>query len=108
MFCNPSLTHLGCLEVVRVDANNPPEIVFIAFADVRNLVLGQPTVFREVNTAYEDGRSDELAFLPLMYGLTGRSPSEDILTGRKRRFVAFLGGGGPARNTGLGWASRTS
>jgi hypothetical protein len=102
MLCNPSLTHLGCLEVVRVDDNNPPEIVFIAFADIRNLALWEPTVFRAVKITYEDGRPDEFAFLPLMYGLTGRSPSEDILTGRKSRFIAFLGGDGPESEYGIG------
>src|SRR5262249_36967356 len=102
LLCNPSLTHLGCLEVVRVDDNNPPEIVFIAFADIRKLALGEPTVFRAVNITYEDGRADEFAFVPLMYGLTGRSPSDDILTGRKSRFVAFLGGDGPASAYGIG------
>jgi hypothetical protein len=102
MLCNPSLTHLGCLEVVRVDDNNPPEIGFIAFADIHKLALWEPMVFRAVKITYEGGRPGEYAFVPLMYGLTGRSPSEDILTGRKTRFVAFLGGDGPASAYGIG------
>jgi hypothetical protein len=86
-----------------VDDKNPPEIVFIAFADIHKLVLDpEPTVFRCVNITYEDGRKDEFAFVPLMYGLTGLSPSDDILTGRKTRFVAFLGGDGPASEYGIG------
>ena len=47
-------------------------------------------------------RGDTIAFVPLMYGLTGCSPSDDILTGRKTRFVAFLGGDGPASAYGIG------
>ena len=75
----------------------------ISVTSPAQLVLDpEPTVFRAVNINYEDGRKDEFAFVPLMYGLTGLSPSEDVLTGRKTRFVAFLGGDGPASEYGIG------
>src|SRR5262249_43621400 len=91
-FLNPSLTHLGCLEVYRVDAaNQPTRIDFVGFDDLSSVVFAPPNLIRAAKLFYGDGRS-EIALVPLLYGLTWAIGNEYDRAGRMTRFVAHLDG----------------
>src|SRR5262249_13490706 len=63
LLCNPSLTHLGSLEVLRLDGRNRPrELAFVAFDDLRGVVMAPPNVFRAARLFFDDGRTDEIVF----------------------------------------------
>ena len=56
-FLNPSLTHLGCLEVYRVDAANQPiRLDFVGFDELSGVVFAPPNLIRAAKLFYEDGR----------------------------------------------------
>jgi hypothetical protein len=103
-FLNPSLTHLGCLEVYRVDvANQPTRIDFVGFDELSGIVFAPPNLIRAAKLFYEDGR-DEIVLVPLLYGLTWAIGNEYERAGRMTRFVAHLDGEdvGALRASGLG------
>jgi len=67
---NPSLTHLGCLEIYRVDAaNHPIEIDFVSFDDLSGVMFAPPSVIRAAKLFYDDGY-EEVVLVPMLYGLT--------------------------------------
>jgi hypothetical protein len=88
---NSSLTHLGCLEVIRVDAQDrPTAIAFIPLDDVRGILLSRPSLFRAAKILYEGARPDEIVRLPMLYGLswfTGQTYDTD---GSMTRFCSHL------------------
>jgi hypothetical protein len=89
-FLNPSLTHLGCLEVYRVNAaNQPTRIDFVGFDELSGVVFAPPNLIRAAKLFYEDGRS-EIVLVPLLYGLTWAIGNEYDRAGRMTRFVAYL------------------
>jgi hypothetical protein len=46
-FLNPSFTHLGCLEIYRVDAaNQPTGIDFVSFDELSGVVFAPPNLIR--------------------------------------------------------------
>jgi hypothetical protein len=68
---NASLTHLGCLEVIRLDGQNDPrEIAFVPFDDLRAVVFASPALFRAARLFYDEGRVDEIVLVPLLYAWT--------------------------------------
>ena len=68
---NASLTHLGCVEVVRLDSNQQPiELCFVPFDDLRGIAFAGQALFRYAKLFYEDGRADELVLAPLLYGVS--------------------------------------
>jgi hypothetical protein len=100
---NASLTHLGCLEVLRLDGQmRPGEVAFVPFDDVRSVGLAPPKLFRAGRLCYEDGRPDEDVFVPLLYGLSWHTDNEFYRSGRLTRFVAYPGGEGLAAGYGIG------
>lgn len=91
-FLNPSLTHLGCLEVYRVDTNNQPiRLDFVSFDELSGVVFAPPNLIRAAKLFYDDGRG-EIVLVPLLYGLTWAIGNEFDRAGRMTRFVAHLDG----------------
>src|SRR5262245_22855497 len=91
-FLNPSLTHLGCLEVYRVDAaNDPTGIDFVSFDELSGVMFAAPSLIRAAKPFYDDGRS-EIVLVPLLYGLTWAIGNEFDRSGQMTRFVAHLDG----------------
>jgi hypothetical protein len=89
-FLNASLTHLGCLEIYRVDAaDQPTGIDFVAFDALSAVVFGPPSLIRAAKLFYEDGRA-EVVLVPMLYGLTWAIGNEFDRAGRMTRFVAHL------------------
>lgn len=91
-FLNPSLTHLGCLEVYRVDAaDQPVRLDFVSFDELSGIAFAPPNLIRAAKLFYDDGRG-EIVLVPLLYGLTWAIGNEFDRTGRMTRFVAHLDG----------------
>jgi len=71
VFYNASLTHLGCLEVIRVDEQQlPKEMAFLPFDDIQAAVFGPSSLYRTAKIFYEHERPDEIVVVPLIYGLS--------------------------------------
>jgi hypothetical protein len=83
---NASMTHLGCVETIRLDAKKKPrEIAFLPLDDIRALEFVQPALFRFAKVLYDDGRDDEIVQVPLVYGvswMTAQAPDHDATTSR--------------------------
>lgn len=91
-FLNPSLTHLGCLEVCRVDASNQPtRLDCVSFDELSGVVFAPPNMIRAAKLFYDVGRG-EIVLIPLLYGLTWAIGIEFDRAGRMTRFVAHFGG----------------
>ncbi|MBN9522303.1 hypothetical protein J0H58_27930 [bacterium] len=89
-FLNASLTHLGCLEVYRLDAaNRPSGLDFVGFDDLCGVAFAPPKLVRAARLFYEGGAS-EVVFVPLLYGLTWAVGNEYDRDGRMTRFVSHL------------------
>src|SRR5262249_40119687 len=103
-FLNASLTHIGCLEIYRVDAaNNPIRLDFVSFDELSGVVFARPTLIRAAKLFYGD-RRDEIVFVPMLYGLTWSIGNEFDRDGRMTRFVSHLDSaeGAALGATGLG------
>lgn len=102
VLANASLSHLGCLEILRLDAAGEPESVdFIALDDVRGVVFGNPTLFRAARLFLEDD-SDAIVFVPLLYGVSWRSPHSHDRDGTMTRFGCHVALDPPSPLSGLG------
>jgi hypothetical protein len=89
-FLNASLTHLGCLEIIRVDAaNQPAGIDFVSFDEFSGVIFAPPNLIRAAKLFYDDGR-DEMVFVPMLYGVTWSIGNEHDRAGRMTRFVAHM------------------
>ncbi len=89
-FLNPSLTHLACLEVYRVDgANRPIALNFVGFDELSGVGFASPSMIRAAKLFYDDGRG-EIVLVPLLYGLTWEIGNEYDRDGRMTRFVSHL------------------
>lgn len=105
LFVNHSLTHLGSLEVIRVDeARNPTKLAFVPLDEVAHLMLGRPALFRTAKLTYDDDRADEVVWIPLLYGISWMSSQAYDTDGSLTRWVGHtsLGTGGERRNLGVG------
>ncbi len=91
-FLNPSLTHLGCLEIYRVDAaNQPTGMDFVSFDDLAGALFAPSKLIRAAKLFYSDG-PEEIVLVPLLYGLTWEIGDEYDRDGRMTKFVAHLEG----------------
>ena len=100
---NPSLTHLGCLEVYRVDAlKHPRRMDFVGFDELTGIQFGPPGLIRATKLTYEDGRA-EMVLVPLLYGLTWSYGTDDDRAARMTRFLLHL----DEMEPDLRWASGT-
>jgi hypothetical protein len=88
---NASLTHLGCLEVIRLDRNQEPaQLAFVGLDELRGaLFLGQ-AVFRHAKLLYDDERGEEIVMLPLLYGVSWQSPHDTDRDGSFTRFICSV------------------
>jgi len=90
-FLNPSITHIGCLEIYRLNpANEPTGMDFVSFDELAAVYFAPSKLIRATKLVYEDGR-DEVVFVPLLYSLTWEIGNEFDRDGRMTRFVHFLG-----------------
>jgi hypothetical protein len=88
-FLNLSLTHLGCLEIYRVDgANQLTGIDFVGFDELSGVLFAPPKLIRAAKLIYDDGRA-ELVFVPMLYGLTWAIGNEYERDGSMTRFEPF-------------------
>lgn len=100
---NASLTHLGCLEIIRLDAqNHPREIAFVPLDDLRGLSFAPPALFRAARLYYDDGRADEIVLVPLLYACTWLSRDEVLRSGRLTRLVGYTQVGEQSIGFGVG------
>lgn len=87
---NASLTHLGCLEVIRLDSQNQPkELAFIPFDDLRGVLFAQPSLFRAAKILYEDSK-EEIVLAPMIYGISWLTNNEFDHDGTMTRFCCQL------------------
>jgi hypothetical protein len=79
ILCNASLTHLGCIEVIRLDAEQRPiELAFISHDEIRGAVFDRTALFRAGMLFFDDGRADEVVLVPLLYGISWLSPHDFV------------------------------
>jgi hypothetical protein len=103
VLCNQSLTHLGSLEVLRLDAERRPAgLAFVAFDDLHAVATAEGDAFRPARLFYDDGRPDEIVLLPVLYATSWRASSPYLQDGRMTLFLAHPPGNGPAAGYGLG------
>ena len=89
-FSNVSITHLGCLEVIRLnDSRLPERIDFVSFDELAGVLLATPSLLRGARLMFDNGTS-EIVILPLLYGMTWVVGSKEDRTARMTRFVAHL------------------
>lgn len=100
---NASLTHLGCLEVIRLgDQNRPQKLSFVPLDDVRGVLFAQPSLFRVAKVAYENARGEEVVLMPLLYGISWLTRNEFDHDGKMTRFCCGLEVEGSGVGFGIG------
>jgi hypothetical protein len=86
-----SLTHLGCLEVIRLDSQfEPKELAFIPFDDIQGVMFAQPGLFRPAKVLYEYSKGEEIVCVPLIYAISWLSEFEYDHDGTFTRFCCHL------------------
>jgi hypothetical protein len=90
-FLNASLTHLGCIEVIKVDENqNPTEVDFLPFDEIQGVIFAQPSLFRAAKIFYDHEKKDEIVFVPILYGLSWLSGNQFDHDGSMTRFCCHI------------------
>lgn len=93
VFRNASLTHLGCIEVIRLDAHQQPaELVFVPLDELRGAVFASPAMFRYARLFFDDGRPDEIVLAPIFYGISWSTPFAFDQDGTFTRFICSVEG----------------
>ena len=88
---NPSFTHLGCIEVIKMDDQQAPKAVeFIPLDDIRGILFAPPSLFRAAKILYEDERNEEIVYIPLNYGFSWLSNSSYDHDGSMTRFCSHI------------------
>ncbi len=88
---NMSLTHLGCIEVIRIDgANNLLEVDFIPFDEILQVIHFSPTMFSVAKIFFEDNRKAAVVYLSAVYGLSWFSKNETDYNDMLTRFFYSL------------------
>ena len=102
-FSNASLSHFGSLEVIRLDnQQKPKELAFVALDELRGVILAPSSIFRAVKLLYDDGRDDEIVWIPLLYGFSWQSSRQSDRDGRLTRFVSHTAVPGLKWPSGIG------
>ena len=100
---NPSVTHLGALEVIRLDEDGTPkELSFVGLQEIQGLRLAPPALFRFGKIFYEKKGHAEMVWVPLLYGMSWFTPHEFDRDGTMTRFVAHLPVEGSELQQGVG------
>jgi len=90
-FRNASITHLGALEVVRLDEKERPrELAFVGLDELRGVAFGRPAVFRAAKLFYDDDRGEEIVLSPLLYGVSWDTPNAYYRDGSMTRFCCHI------------------
>jgi hypothetical protein len=91
IFRNASLTHLGSLEVIRLDAQQRPSGVgFVPLDDLRGVVFARPAIFGLAKLFYDSQRPDEVVLVPMLYGISWRTPNAFDQDGSMTRFICHI------------------
>lgn len=91
IFRNASLTHLGCIEVIRLDAEHQPtELTFISLDEMRGAFFDGSGLWRHGKLFFDDGRPDEIVIFPLLYGISWLSPIDFDQDGTATRFICAI------------------
>jgi len=104
---NASLSHLGALEIIRLEGTTPTELDFFALDAIRAVHIGPPGLFRPARV-YLEGETDSERFvpalIPLLYGPSWESVYEFDKDGTMTRFVFHVDGvlGGRGLAMGIG------
>lgn len=90
-FTNMSLTHLGAVELIRVDANQlPVELVFVPLDSIKSLEIIGSGLVKGCRLTHEISNKQEVYWMPLLYGQSHRSPDANDVSGNMTRFVGQL------------------
>jgi hypothetical protein len=104
-----SLAHLGCVEIIRLDAETlePQSLEFVAFDDIMTLARSPRTdpgaPFVPARILREYGQAQLLVLLPLRHGLSWYALEPALLRGEAHREVAAVEVSGladPAKSIG--------
>lgn len=88
---NASLTHLGCIEIIRLEGQEKPkEVAFIPFDDLRGALFAPAGTFRFGKLFFETEAEDEMVLAPLLYGISFRSKHAWDKDGTMTRFVCHM------------------
>jgi hypothetical protein len=88
---NASLTHLGCIEVIRLDdKKKPAEISFISFDELNQAIFKTGGLFRLADFEFNDGRPIEEMLVPLQYGISWTTPNTFDRDGTYTRFICHI------------------
>lgn len=88
LFMNESMTHFGSFEVIKVDElGMPVKIGFIGLDELRHVMFAGNALFRAAKLFYDDGRADEVVWMPLLYGVSWGCPAEFDRDGSFTRWV---------------------
>ncbi len=103
---NPSLTHLGGLEICRLDpANQPTALDFVGFDELQGVVFGSKGLLRPARLFLREGK-EETVLVPALYGLSWALGEALHQAGGVTEFVEHLEGepvgGLPALGIGIG------
>jgi len=89
LFMNESMTHFGAFEVIRVDDEGMPvNIGFVGLDELRHIIFAGNALFRAAKLFYDDGRADEVVWMPLLYGVSWGCPEEFDHDGTFTRWVS--------------------
>jgi hypothetical protein len=101
---NASITHLGSLEVARLDKDHrPKEVAFVPFDNLQSAFFAPPALLRPAKILYDDGRPEEVVAVPLLYPFSWRTGNGFDRDGSITRFVWHLDGiKGVAGRLGVG------
>jgi hypothetical protein len=100
---NASLTHLGCVEIVRPDGQGVPAALdFLPLDDISGIVFSGRGVFRLAKVFHEITGEGEILYVPLLYGLSWHAASPMLRDGGLTWFRAHVQTGGDPRATGVG------
>jgi hypothetical protein len=105
LFMNASITHIGSFEIIRVDANRKPvKLGFVGLDELRSVKFAGGALFRAAKLFYDDGRADEIVWMPLIYGVSWACPDDQDHNGTFTRWVGHMPVeiGGACRDMGIG------
>jgi len=90
-FYNPSITHLGAMELITLTPKGIPEkTMFVPFRDIQAVEFMSDDVFRLTRLSYRDDKADELFLAPLQYGFSWFTQSTHDKDGSITRFICDL------------------
>ena len=91
IFRNASLTHLGCIEVIRLDDEKQPvELSFVSFDELHKAIFWGSGPFRYGEFELIGGRSKERMLVPLQYGISWTTPNAFDRDGSYTRFICHM------------------